>query len=69
MENYTPENDDEVGFKAGEKIEVVHKNMDGWWKIRSDMKGCTGESERCLRDVLSLSLADKKANWDTAQLH
>ena len=35
MESYAAENDDEVGFKAGDKIEVVNRNMDGWWKIRS----------------------------------
>ena len=38
MESYAAENDDEVGFMAGDKIEVVNKNMDGWWKIRSAMR-------------------------------
>ena len=34
LENYIPQSEDEVGFKAGDKIEVITKSMDGWWKIR-----------------------------------
>ena len=34
MESYVPQNDDEVGFMTGDKIEVLSKSMDGWWKIR-----------------------------------
>ena len=34
MESFSAENDDEVGFRAGERIHVIHKSMDGWWKIR-----------------------------------
>ncbi len=34
METYFAENDDEVTMKAGERVEVIGKSMDGWWKIR-----------------------------------
>ena len=34
MESYVPQNDDEVGFMTGDKIEVLSKSMDGLWKIR-----------------------------------
>ena len=34
LENYTPQSEDEVGFRAGDKVEVLAKSMDGWWKIR-----------------------------------
>ena len=35
MESFVPQSEDEIGFEAGEKVEVLHKKMDGWWKIRS----------------------------------
>ena len=34
MESYKAENEDEVGFKSGDRIEVLSKSMDGWWKIK-----------------------------------
>ena len=34
MESFSAESEDEVGFKAGERIHVISKSMDGWWKIR-----------------------------------
>lgn len=34
MESFSAENEDEVGFRAGERIHVINKSMDGWWKIR-----------------------------------
>lgn len=34
MESFAAENEDEVGFKAGERVHVISKSMDGWWKIR-----------------------------------
>ena len=34
LENYIPQSEDEVGFKAGDKVEVIAKSMDGWWKIK-----------------------------------
>ena len=34
MESFAPENEDEVGFSAGERLHVISKSMDGWWKIR-----------------------------------
>ena len=34
MESFAPENEDEVGFAAGERLHVISKSMDGWWKIR-----------------------------------
>ena len=34
MESFSAESEDEVGFKAGERIHVINKSMDGWWKIR-----------------------------------
>ncbi|KAI0787073.1 hypothetical protein BC629DRAFT_1593605 [Irpex lacteus] len=38
LHDFTPENPDEVPFKAGEKIEVVEKDdvyQDGWWQGRN----------------------------------
>jgi len=35
METYIPVSEDEVGFQAQDRIKVVAKSMDGWWKIRS----------------------------------
>ena len=34
MESYFAENDDEITIKAGDRIEVISKSMDGWWMIR-----------------------------------
>ena len=34
MESFVPQSEDEIGFEVGEKVEVLHKKMDGWWKIR-----------------------------------
>jgi hypothetical protein len=34
MESFSAESEDEVGFKAGDRIHVINKSMDGWWKIR-----------------------------------
>lgn len=36
LHDFTPENPDEVPFKAGEQIEVVEKDdvyQDGWWQV------------------------------------
>ncbi|KIY43160.1 hypothetical protein FISHEDRAFT_62927 [Fistulina hepatica ATCC 64428] len=37
LHDFDPENDDEVPFLAGERIEVIEKDdeyQDGWWKVR-----------------------------------
>jgi hypothetical protein len=37
LHDFLPENDDEVGFRAGERIEVIEKDDqfgDGWWQVR-----------------------------------
>jgi len=37
LHDFLPENDDEVGFRAGERIEVIEKDdqfEDGWWQVR-----------------------------------
>lgn len=34
MESYVPIHEDEVGFMAGEEVQVITKSMDGWWEIR-----------------------------------
>lgn len=34
METYFAENDDEITIKAGDKVDVINKSMDGWWKIK-----------------------------------
>lgn len=37
LHDFLPENDDEVGFCAGERIEVIEKDDqygDGWWQVR-----------------------------------
>lgn len=36
LHDFTPENPDEVPFKAGDKIEVIEKDDmygDGWWQV------------------------------------
>lgn len=36
LHDFTPENPDEVSFKAGDKIEVIERDElygDGWWKV------------------------------------
>ena len=38
MEEYSPVSEDEIGFKVHDKIKVIAKSMDGWWKIRSAIK-------------------------------
>jgi hypothetical protein len=35
--DFLPEHDDEISFRAGERIEVVEKDDqfgDGWWQVR-----------------------------------
>ena len=35
--DFSPEHEDELSFRAGERIEVVEKDEfynDGWWKVR-----------------------------------
>jgi hypothetical protein len=34
MDNYFAQNDDEIEVSVGDKVTVMHKNMDGWWKIK-----------------------------------
>ena len=34
VDSYKAENDDEIELSAGDKVVVLHKNMDGWWKIK-----------------------------------
>ena len=37
LHDFTPEHDDEIAFKAGERIEVIEKDDlygDGWWQVR-----------------------------------
>lgn len=41
LHDFTPENDDEVPFKAGERIEVLEKDDaygDGWWQVRITLR-------------------------------
>ena len=36
--DFIPEHDDEISFRAGDRIEVVEKDEqygDGWWKVCS----------------------------------
>lgn len=36
LHDFTPENPDEVPFRAGDKIEVVERDdlyQDGWWQV------------------------------------
>ena len=38
LHDFTPENDDEIPFLAGERIEVIEKDDqygDGWWQVSS----------------------------------
>lgn len=34
MECYIAQSEDEIALSVGEKVTVVYKSMDGWWKIR-----------------------------------
>jgi len=37
LHDFVPENEDEVAFSAGERIEVIEKDElyeDGWWQVR-----------------------------------
>jgi len=34
LHDFVPENEDEVAFSAGERIEVIEKDGDGWWQVR-----------------------------------
>lgn len=37
LHDFTPEHEDEVPFRAGERIEVIEKDDqfgDGWWQVR-----------------------------------
>lgn len=36
LHDFVPENEDELTFKAGERIEVIEKDdqyQDGWWQV------------------------------------
>lgn len=36
LHDFSPENEDEVSFRAGERIEVIEKDDqfgDGWWRV------------------------------------
>ena len=36
--DFAPEHDDEISFRAGERIEVIARDdqfSDGWWEVRS----------------------------------
>lgn len=35
VNGYEAENDDEITFDQGVVVEVIQKNLDGWWLIRS----------------------------------
>ncbi|XP_071167390.1 SH3 and PX domain-containing protein 2B-like isoform X2 [Mytilus edulis] len=35
-ENYTPQNCDEIALEKGAVVEVLEKNLDGWWFVRSN---------------------------------
>jgi hypothetical protein len=39
LHDFEPQNDDEIAFVAGERIEVLEKDDaygDGWWTVRTD---------------------------------
>ena len=41
LHDFLPENEDELSFKAGERIEVIEKDdlyQDGWWQVSSSPK-------------------------------
>jgi len=36
--DFVPEHEDEISFRAGERIEVIERDElygDGWWEVRS----------------------------------
>lgn len=41
LHDFVPEHDDEIAFKAGDRIEVIEKDEmygDGWWQVRDLFK-------------------------------
>lgn len=37
LHDFVPENEDEISFSAGDRIEVIEKDElygDGWWQVR-----------------------------------
>lgn len=38
MESYVAQSEDELGLSVGERVTVLHKSLDGWWKIRCPFK-------------------------------
>lgn len=34
IETYSAQNEDELSLSKGVLVEVVQKNMDGWWEVR-----------------------------------
>ena len=34
MDTYRAENDDEIELFPGDRVVILNKSMDGWWKIK-----------------------------------
>lgn len=34
VQPYTSQSKDEIGFEKGVTVEVIRKNLEGWWYIR-----------------------------------
>lgn len=34
LQPYTSQGKDEIGFEKGATVEVIQKNLEGWWYIR-----------------------------------
>ena len=59
LHDFIPEHDDEVAFRAGERIEVVEKDElygDGWWQVSHaylDFELLSPFSSQSFRDCIS----------------
>ncbi len=54
LHDFTPENDDEVSFHLGERIEVIEKDdayNDGWWQVSATFWSTTTQSSGVVRGV------------------
>ena len=64
LHDFVPENEDEVEFKAGERIEVVEKDdlyQDGWWQVSLSLSSIPSALSR--RGLSMRIVAGMRASW------
>ena len=66
---YTANEPDEIGFQKGVVVDVLQKNVDGWWLIRySALFVCSGVHFRYLHDQRRLSFSFRE-KWLILSTH